>query len=410
MCACVHVCMCACVHVCMCACVRVGLCLCACVHVCMCACVHVCVHAHLHVSLAWPGSHSSWLPKVMTIGNALLPEDLLYMVVRFSNLQDYSGLHHNGLWATAQGSQLRGWMRANRRPLLWAEDEFGVLLIDPWVGNASLEGGRITAADVRLFERLWLKYGPTPTADQFAELVAATPARLKLTLPSWQTRQACAAEEADEASMVLGTDGEGSCVYWRESEAEPDSISRDSNLRDIWSSYDLVGWRVGLLRSGAREIGPRRACPTTRLYLADFSFGQTRHVQSPTTQALLSPRQNTLAPPPTTVPLMAAVAPASPNWEAMNDGTCEPATETTSARATFASRTSCLAASAGPWGCVGDHKYCALNTTVAGLAVEPMGALDSGEASAQRSGVKWTGLRDSTFDSLQMCEQACNCR
>uniref|UniRef100_A0A7S3C1T2 Uncharacterized protein n=1 Tax=Haptolina ericina TaxID=156174 RepID=A0A7S3C1T2_9EUKA len=258
--------------------------------------------------------------EVMTIGNALLPEDLLYMVVRFSNLQDYSGLHHNGLWATAQGSQLRGWMRANRRPLLWAEDEFGVLLIDPWVGNASLEGGRITAADVRLFERLWLKYGPTPTADQFAELVAATPARLKLTLPSWQTRQACAAEEADEASMVLGTDGEGSCVYWRE------------------------------------------------------------------------------------------IAPASPNWEAMNDGTCEPATETTSARATFASRTSCLAASAGPWGCVGDHKYCALNTTVAGLAVEPMGALDSGEASAQRSGVKWTGLRDSTFDSLQMCEQACNCR
>lgn len=171
--------------------------------------------------------------EVMTAGNVLLPEDLLYMVVRFSDSKDYSGFHHNGLWGTAQGAHLRAWMRANRRPLLWADDEFSALLIDPWVGASLLVGRRITDSDVQLFDRFWTAYGLTPTSAQFDELVVACPARLKLTLPSWQTRKACAPADVDEASMVLGTDGDGLCVFWREGEAKWDSSKTKRDVSEI---------------------------------------------------------------------------------------------------------------------------------------------------------------------------------
>lgn len=115
----------------------------------------------------------------------------------------------------------------------------------------------------------------------------------------------------------------------------------------------------------------------------------------------------------------------------MNDGTCEPITATTLPRTTFPSRASCLDASAGPWACVGDNKYCALNATpptntgvLAGLgntigrkvATVATGwlaevwdtAID--EPSTRISTQISTQSGNGTYADLESCEKACNCR
>ena len=45
-------------------------------------------------------------------GNIWLPENLLYVTAKFS-----------GFWNSWRGIDLRNWAIANRRPLLWADDD-----------------------------------------------------------------------------------------------------------------------------------------------------------------------------------------------------------------------------------------------------------------------------------------------
>ena len=48
----------------------------------------------------------------------------------------------------------------------------------------------------------------------------SAPPHLEFRYPSWATRNACAQEELDPLKMVMGTDGNGDCVYWDASRPE----------------------------------------------------------------------------------------------------------------------------------------------------------------------------------------------
>ena len=59
----------------------------------------------------------------MVNGNALLPEDISTIIVKFSS-STYGGAQGGGapgLWGTALGDELRQWMIKHGRPLLWAD-------------------------------------------------------------------------------------------------------------------------------------------------------------------------------------------------------------------------------------------------------------------------------------------------
>jgi len=147
--------------------------------------------------------------EVMANGNVWLPEDLLYSIAQFANSTiTYGG--HAGLFGTPLGDQLRDFSVKNKRPLVWANGGIagvGGMLIDPVVGN--IAGGRITEQDRQLF-KTWTRVDE----QGWAGLFAAAPAHLKLSAPSFLKREVCAEAEKDPAKQVMGTDGEGNCVYW----------------------------------------------------------------------------------------------------------------------------------------------------------------------------------------------------
>jgi len=114
--------------------------------------------------------------EVMTAGNVWLPEDLDFIIAEYSGgapgQQSYVG--PPGIWGTALGSELRAFLKAHGRPLIWADTSTGAMLIDPIVGG--IAGGRITEQDKDLFQSAAFKKPWEP--GSFQRLAAAAPLHL----------------------------------------------------------------------------------------------------------------------------------------------------------------------------------------------------------------------------------------
>ena len=154
-----------------------------------------------------------------------LPEDLLYIMVPFANVTRTLGSPgaHIGLWGTTLGTRLREWCRDNHRPLIWvnpsSQNKDSVMLLDPYVDG--IAGGRITAADVTLFEEHW----SIPRLGQWYQLEKASPPHLHFHYRSWDKKELCAGAEANDTANVIGVDEAGNCVYWS-SPPTPDKWER----------------------------------------------------------------------------------------------------------------------------------------------------------------------------------------
>eukprot|EP00756_Hemistasia_phaeocysticola_P039203 Hpha_TRINITY_DN16802_c1_g1::TRINITY_DN16802_c1_g1_i4::g.151064::m.151064 len=148
--------------------------------------------------------------EVMTMGNAYLPEDLLYAGAPFADVTGISG-SYPGLWGTPDADTLREFCTRSKRPLLWnlALDQEGLpnTLIDPVVGG--IAGGRITDTDRALFAN-WTR----KDVAGFIALAAASPKYLHFYPLRYTDRHVCAKAERSSANQVMGTDGDGNCVYW----------------------------------------------------------------------------------------------------------------------------------------------------------------------------------------------------
>ena len=166
--------------------------------------------------------------EIMVAGNVWLPEDMLYGLAKHSDMDCNTGVRHVGQWGTAAGAQLRAFLQAAGRPLIWADSDDSEMLIDLTVGN--IVGGRITAADIAGWEALGeslTDLTPLEQAYRFYWLAESAPPHLKLRYPSSATRNACAQEELDPLKMVMGTDGNGDCVYWDASRPERFELLND---------------------------------------------------------------------------------------------------------------------------------------------------------------------------------------
>eukprot|EP01043_Picozoa_sp_COSAG02_P034312 COSAG02_NODE_2392_length_8974_cov_2.135437_1_plen_197_part_00 len=108
------------------------------------------------------------------------------------------------LRGTALGKRLQTWSNAKKRPLIWdgLSDNF---FIDPTVNG--INGGNITASDMVLFERYWSQ------PNGLTSWIAQARPHLRLYLPSWFTRHACAENEA-KGENVIGVSGDGQCVSY----------------------------------------------------------------------------------------------------------------------------------------------------------------------------------------------------
>ena len=140
-----------------------------------------------------------------------LPEDLLTGIAKYSN--EFSGGNAPGLWGTELGSQLRQWYAEHQRPLLWADRQDGPMLLDPLVAS-KLSGfsHKVKAKDIAMFALAW--DAPSWQPSSFDGLAALTPPYLHFSWPSWKRKTACEAQERDASMHVMGTDGNGACVYW----------------------------------------------------------------------------------------------------------------------------------------------------------------------------------------------------
>ena len=136
-------------------------------------------------------------------------------------------------WAnlTAFLPQLRAWMAARGRPLLWADTIGGPMLLDPLVA-AQLAGfshrARATAADRRLFAAAWAEgvpplapAGSNASQSSFGRLAARAAPHLHFRWQSWPARAACGALEANASNTIVGVDGGGRCVYWSPAPTPP---------------------------------------------------------------------------------------------------------------------------------------------------------------------------------------------
>lgn len=63
----------------------------------------------------------------MANGNVWLPEDLLLGIIKYGN--EWNGKQgkdseviHVGMWGTSIGASTQYWMKAKRRPLVWASE------------------------------------------------------------------------------------------------------------------------------------------------------------------------------------------------------------------------------------------------------------------------------------------------
>ena len=155
--------------------------------------------------------------EVMTT-NIWLPEDLQTGIAKYSS-DDHNGAP--GLWGTALGAELRAWFATHGRPLLWADEEGGPMLLDPLV--ASQLGpqqqfstqANFTQQDVALFAAAWSQ--PSWVPGSFDSLAKQAPPHLHFRWQSWQARAACVAAERWPQNNVMGTDGNGACVFFRAS-------------------------------------------------------------------------------------------------------------------------------------------------------------------------------------------------
>jgi hypothetical protein len=134
-------------------------------------------------------------------GALQLPEDILYISMKFSSSHGATGF-----WGKELGAQAQDFLLKHKRPLVWADSEDSGMIIDPVVGH--IHGDRIRPEDIALFKKQWA------ASTSFADLYKAVPAYLRLHYPSWENRAACEHVESSSDNMVLGVDGDGKCVYW----------------------------------------------------------------------------------------------------------------------------------------------------------------------------------------------------
>jgi hypothetical protein len=144
-------------------------------------------------------------------GNAWLPDALLYVIPKFSS-QTVGGKQLFGVWATDHGNFLRNWCRLSQIPLVWADGDNSGMLIDAYVDRRVLEEGDtyITDAMVDAFQAQWANKTAT-----FATVLIKMDKALHMYLPTYANRQVCAAAEQKGTSSVMGTNGNGQCVYWK---------------------------------------------------------------------------------------------------------------------------------------------------------------------------------------------------
>jgi len=155
--------------------------------------------------------------EIMVAGNVWLPEDLLYGIAKPSNVYGWDKeVRHEGLWGKPAGSKLRDFLSKSQRPLIWSDEDDGIMLIDPKVGG--IAGGRISGHDIAVWEDFWqnstVDASPEQQTQHFRQLASLLPGHLKFNFPSWYTKGACVLEELDHSKMVMGTDANGACVYW----------------------------------------------------------------------------------------------------------------------------------------------------------------------------------------------------
>jgi Cys-rich protein (TIGR01571 family) len=180
-----------------------------------------------------PLPQDSTLPyfEVMT-SNVWLPEDMTTAIAKYSSGPDFifngrGAAGAPGLWGTTLGTKLRQWMATNGRPLLWADDADGPMLLDPLVAKQLGGAGganttqqvefshnqNITAADLQLFETAWA--APSWPNGSFNALAGQAAPHLHFQWQGWNRRKACEpAERASAANILMGTDANGRCVYW----------------------------------------------------------------------------------------------------------------------------------------------------------------------------------------------------
>ena len=126
-----------------------------------------------------------------------------------------------------RGQQLRTWYATKGRPLIWADANNGSMLLDPLVASRLAASGIrfsipvINEADVLLFAAAWR--APSWEKGSFEMLAAATPKYLHFHWPAWNQKEICAAFEANASLHVMGTNGQGECVYWEA--ATPASVA-----------------------------------------------------------------------------------------------------------------------------------------------------------------------------------------
>ena len=86
---------------------------------------------------------------------------------------------------------------------------------------------------------------PSWEQGSFDKLAARTPAYLQLHWPSWNKRTACEAQERNASVHVMGTSGNGDCVYWTEAKRPEQarweclndgSCVRSSSARAVFAS------------------------------------------------------------------------------------------------------------------------------------------------------------------------------
>ena len=176
-------------------------------------------------------------------GNVWLPEDVLYILVKFSPVDGAPGV-----WGTPIGKTLEDFMRTHRRPLLWAShpilirhgpspllcccccgvfacclltphpthlqadgDDSGAI-IDPVVNRVA--NSKITAQDAATFAQ---RYDDTHTWT-FSQLYGVSPPYMRVKFRSCThglpCTDACTPLEANASNQIVGIGGDGSCVYW----------------------------------------------------------------------------------------------------------------------------------------------------------------------------------------------------
>jgi len=143
-----------------------------------------------------------WYFEAQWMGNAWLPEALLYIIGKFSTNGGGSKM-----WYTTLGSKLQNWLRDHGRPLIWADGDDSGMVIDAYVGN--IYSVPISANDMTDFLSHW------HSGASFPDLYKKTPTKLHLHLRAYDYRHLCEDAEKDNKNMIIGTNSDDQCVYWK---------------------------------------------------------------------------------------------------------------------------------------------------------------------------------------------------